>query len=66
MTLNSQPKVIMRQISRSRWEIRTDHGIVLRDEIMLGRIDEAEEYVKQYISSYPNWIYELKPLTEDL
>lgn len=56
----------MVQVNKSCWEIRTEHGIVLSDGIILGRIDEAEEYVRRYISSYSNWTYELKPLTEDL
>lgn len=46
------------------WQIVTDNGIVLTDDICIGPLAEAEEYIKRYVTSYQNWTYKLVALTK--
>jgi len=59
-----QPKLVMKQQTPCRWQITTEKGIVLKDDIMLGTFLEAEDYVKRYVSSFSNFIYEMKPIAD--
>lgn len=56
-----QPNIKMIQESTNRWRIESDTGIVLTDDIILGKL-EAEDYMKRYISSYSTWTYEIIPM----
>lgn len=52
----------MVQDSRHKWCIKTDKGVVLQDGITISSQFEAEEYVKNYISSFMGWTYAILPL----
>lgn len=54
--------VKMIQRSRHKWYIETEKGFVLAEDINLCNTYEAESYVKNYISSYPNWSYVIIPI----
>ena len=54
--------LMMIQISKNRWKIETNGGIVLIDDIYVANKYEATEYAKAYISSQQGWDFELKPL----
>ena len=56
--------VKMVQMSRYGWQIVSPKGFVLKDCIYLDNIDKAEEFIKNYISSFLNWTYEIKKLEE--
>lgn len=60
----SQSNVNMVQRSTCMWQIVTDKGIILAEDICIGPIAEAEEYVKRYITSFQNWTYKMVPLKE--
>ena len=60
-----QKKIIMKQINKTSWQILSESGILLVDDIKLGLIAEAEDYVKRYISSFDTWTYDILPM-EDL
>jgi hypothetical protein len=52
----------MIQTEPCTWKIMTEKGIILKDDIKVSMIYEAEDYVKRYISSFNSWTYELIPL----
>ncbi len=52
-------RVIMRQLTSSLWQIENAKGIVLQYDIVAHGLYEAENYVKRWISSFPNWDYEI-------
>jgi hypothetical protein len=51
--------VTMKRISKNRWRIESSSGNVLLDDIILGTVAEAEEYVKAYVSTW-GWEYKLE------
>jgi hypothetical protein len=56
--------VQMIQISKSEWKIVTYKGKVLQFDIHLHNLDAAEQYIKNYVSSFVDWTYEVVPLKE--
>jgi hypothetical protein len=50
------------QISRYRWKLVSYKGHVIVDEVMVTSSYKAEEWCKQYISSFPGWDYEIIPM----
>lgn len=59
MENNNEPCVLMIQVSSCRWKIETKDGKVLTEDIMIGPVAEAEEYIKRYVTSFSNWKYEM-------
>ncbi len=51
--------IIMRQLSKNRWQIESETGKVLVEEILLPNRFYAEEYVKAYASTW-GWQYRLE------
>lgn len=51
--------VKMIQHSKHKWCIKTDKGVVLQDEIVISSPFEAELYIKNYISSFQGWTYDI-------
>jgi hypothetical protein len=58
--------VIMEQVAPCRWQIVNKQGYKLMEDIMIGIYDQAEDFVKAYISSYGDVSYIMKPLKEKL
>jgi len=54
----------MRQISQYGWEIVSESGNILQT-VALHNVYAANEYIKNYVSSFVNWSYELKTLKEE-
>lgn len=54
--------VIMLQVSQVNWKIVAVKGHTLVEDITVNSPKQAEEYVKNYISSFFNWTYEVIPL----
>lgn len=54
--------VLMIQTEPCTWRIESEAGIILKDDIKVSIIYEAEDYVKRYVSSFTDWTYELIPL----
>lgn len=61
----AQPKVKMVQTSNVRWHIESEAGHVIRDDITVSTLAEAEYYVRGYVMSFRNWTYELVPMKKD-
>lgn len=57
--------VIMRQISNSIWYIENTKGTILQKDIVAHGVYEAENYIKRWVSSFPNWEYQLILLRKD-
>lgn len=57
--------VNMVQISRYNWEIKSQSGNVVQSELYFHNNHQAEQYIKNYISSFSNWHYKLIPLPKD-
>ena len=60
--MQSNKLVKMIQIHQANWTIQTATGTILKEDITLGLYDEAEEYVRKYITSFSGWSYEMLPL----
>ena len=56
------PKVKMVESMPNRWKIETEAGAVLQKDILVAGNHNASVYVKNYVSSFPNWDYELVPM----
>lgn len=59
-----ETRIIMRQLSRYGWQLVSPKGYVLQTDLYFNTLDKAEEYVKNYISSFLNWSYEIEQLEE--
>jgi len=57
--------VDMVQISKCKWQIRSHRGTILVNSITIGNPIDAEEYVKNYISSFLDWTYNVIPIHKD-
>lgn len=55
-------KLIIRQLSKHRWEIVSPNGHIVMSDVMLQSPNEAKEFIKNYISSFINWSYEVQPM----
>lgn len=64
MAKSSLITVRMEQVSQVNWRILAPKGYVLMDNITVASNSAAEEYAKDYISSFRNWVFELVPLKE--
>jgi hypothetical protein len=53
-------KMIIKRISTACWIIENEKGTMLQENITLSTTYEAEEYIKNYVSSYLNVGYEVK------
>ncbi len=56
--------VYMVQVALARWELRSEHGKILKDDLVLHSNHEAERWALAYVSSFPAWAMVLKPLQE--
>lgn len=55
--------VRMVQTSRYNWHIESPDGkVVMKSDLTFHNKSQAEDYIKRYVSSYPNWRYVLVPL----
>jgi hypothetical protein len=54
--------VLMIQLNNSLWQIKSSKGIVIADDIRINSVYQAEEFVKNYISSFQGWSYEVCPI----
>lgn len=54
--------VLMIEVLPNLWRIESDKGFILQDEIYCYGLHKAAEYVKNYVSSFSCWQYELKPM----
>lgn len=52
----------MIQVSMYNWKIESKKGSVLKDNILVHNESDAVKYVELYISSFPNWDYNIIPL----
>ena len=50
--------VIMRQMTKNRWQIESLSGILLLDDIILPNKEDAKLFIRAYVSSF-NWGYRL-------
>lgn len=58
--------VYMRQVGRFRWQLESSSGNVLKDDLLMQDIFQAETWAKQYVSSFPAWTIVLKPKEEEI
>lgn len=58
-------KVLMRQTGKYTWEIVSDKGVKLQENISLGSLYQAHEYINRWVSSYHGWDYEVVPLDKN-
>lgn len=56
--------VYMVQVNQYTWEIRSYKGFVIQTGISLPNVTKAKEYVKNYITSFQGWEFELKLLKQ--
>ncbi len=56
--------VYMIQVSVCKWRIETALGHVLQTDITIEDF-RAEDYVRNYVSSWANWSYEMRPLKKE-
>jgi hypothetical protein len=61
----SNKTVKMIQVFKCNWKIENLKGDTLKDNITVGTLYEAEQYVKAYVSSFMNWNYEMVPLKKE-
>lgn len=59
---DNKAKIRIVQMAQSRWEIQTRHGYILKGDITVSTAHDAELYVKNYLSSFLCWEYEVIPL----
>lgn len=52
------PKVFMVQVYDFKWRIINERGVILCDDIQVPR-HEAELYVRNWVSSFHGWTYEV-------
>jgi hypothetical protein len=57
-------KVKMQQLTIYRWQIISMTGFIVQSDISFHNIEKAEEYVRNYVSSFVGWSYDLYPLEE--
>lgn len=49
----------MVQLTPHRWKIETKDGFLLKEDIVVHSVREAEDYVRQYVSSFTDWGYNI-------
>ena len=49
------------QMTKFRWQLESSKGHIIKNDIFLSTRLEAENYVKNYVSSFTNWDYEVIP-----
>lgn len=53
----------MRQTFKNKWRIESYKGTIIKKDITLASVTEAEDFIKNYVSSFtPAWGYEIVPL----
>lgn len=52
----------MVQVNKYSWVIESQEGHLMEGGIMLHSEKDALEYIKNYVSSFINWDYELVPM----
>jgi hypothetical protein len=62
--LDNEAEVRIVQTSKNRWQIETQSGFILQSDITVSSPREAENFIKDYISSYRCWTYKVVPLEE--
>lgn len=58
------PHVKIIQVSKCNWKIVSANGTVLQKDITISSKSQALEYVKNYISSFQAWTYQVIPLDD--
>lgn len=53
------------QISKHMWQLENSIGIVLTSDLTLESAYRAEEWIKNYISSFQCYNYEVTPLKKE-
>jgi hypothetical protein len=48
-------------MTKFRWQLESSKGHIIKNDIFLSTRLEAENYVKNYVSSFTNWDYEVIP-----
>lgn len=54
--------VRMVQVAPNRWNLVSSKGSIISEDVPLGSIRDAENWVKNYITSFIGWSYEIIPL----
>lgn len=57
MATQMSNNVHMRQLSKYQWEIVSESGNIIQNNISFSNTYKAEQYVKNYISSFVDWRY---------
>lgn len=60
--------LIMVQITRQLWQLwqlESDNGVVLKDDLLMKSAIDATAWVKAYVSSHPAWGFKVKPLKKE-
>lgn len=53
------------ETNRGRWQIENAKGDVIVYDLMIGSKVSAERYIKNYVSSFMNYNYEVVPLKQE-
>lgn len=57
--MNEQKYLIMVQSFDNRWQVKNSKGHIIADNIIIRAPYTAEEYIKNYVSSFINWNYKI-------
>jgi hypothetical protein len=57
-----QPVVRMVQESQCRWTLYSPKGHVLQHDITVSNVIDATRFVKNYVSSFQSWTYDVVPM----
>ncbi len=58
--------VYMRQVGRYRWQLESEHGKILLDDLSMASAYHAETWAKSYVSSFQCWALVIKPIEEKI
>jgi hypothetical protein len=58
-TITMTNKVVMQQTGRYSWKIVSEKGHLIQENLTFPSAYKAEEYIKNYISSFLNWHYRM-------
>lgn len=60
--IDNEAHIFIIQETQHRWRIETRGGFILQGDIFLDSNSQAEDYIKNYLSSYLCWSHEVIPL----
>lgn len=52
--------LIIKRVTQNRWVIVNQKGDILKGDLTLASLYEAEQYIKSYVSSFINVNYEVQ------